>query len=482
MAPLDVDPCAVSRTEIITTNTTLLTASEHAGGSLTEPLMALMASDSPVNSETSAPQIVNDPPTAPMASDSPANSETSSPQIVKDVAETKIERKNAQNLRCELCNVICNSEEMFKEHKEGKKHLKKMQQLSVSPTIIQQTLPEVANPNLDHESVKKKKEDSSQIEASVESLFVCNIPKLNTFTEHLQVEKLETQATCGPLVQSSNSGTEKMHDELNVSRFLFCEVCKVTCNSDKKFMEHNLGKKHLKNLGNSEKIQTTLSMATPPITSHVEKIGDSEEVKPGWCDICKITSRSNSISQHVQGQRHRKKLRELEKMTVLPLTRIDPVIIQPNDNVENPRLTKGEVVNPKEGSGHGCELCGVCCTSVDELNKHILGKRHKRAVNKKEKVNGHGDALAAERLLKDMMDYEGKVVILETGKRKANGSLASEEEVDVKRKKVVNEGEVLGPSMTCKTCNVACTSVMAFVDHLAGQEHSAMALKQVKAG
>ncbi|KAI3783200.1 hypothetical protein L2E82_13265 [Cichorium intybus] len=71
-----------------------------------------------------------------------------------------------------------------------------MQQLSVSTVIIKEMPLEVANANLDQESEKKKmkkKEDFFQNEPPVESLFVCNIPELNTITEHLQGEKLETQ-------------------------------------------------------------------------------------------------------------------------------------------------------------------------------------------------------------------------------------------------------------------------------------------------
>ncbi|KAI3766893.1 hypothetical protein L2E82_16971 [Cichorium intybus] len=429
MTSLYVDPCTTLRTEIIT-NTTDLTESEH---------------------------------------------------IVKDVTETKIESKTAQIIRCDVCNVICNSEAMFKDHKEGKKHLKNMQQLSVSTAIIKETPSEVANANLDQEfenkkkEKMKKKEDFFQNEPPVESLFVCNIPELNTFTEHLQCEKLETQATSGPLVQSSNSGTEKAEDELNVGTLLWCEVCEVNINSEKKLVEHNLGKKHQKNLKNSENLRTpplttpTASMATTPLPKPVKKTGDSEEGKPVWCEVCKIDCRGYSFSRHVRGKKHRENLRESKNITGLPSTDIDPVIIQPNDPVENPNLTEGKVVNPDEGSSTRCEVCRIRCSSIDEFNRHISGKRHEKT----QKLH----ARVAERLLQE----EGKSVILEMGKRKANGSLADEKETDAKRKKMVTEGGPSGASISCKVCNVTCNSVVEFTDHLAGQEHSAMALKQVKA-
>ncbi|KAI3780752.1 hypothetical protein L2E82_10741 [Cichorium intybus] len=41
----------------------------------------------------------------------------------------------------------------------------------------------------------------------------------------------------------------------------------------------------------------------------------------------------------------------------LPSMDIDSVIIQPNDPVEDPNLTKGKVVNPDEGSSTQCEVC-----------------------------------------------------------------------------------------------------------------------------
>ncbi|KAI3521814.1 hypothetical protein L1887_11288 [Cichorium endivia] len=276
-------------------------------------------------------------------------------------------------------------------------------------------------------------------------------------------------ATSGPQVQSSNSGTEKAEDELNVGTLLWCEVCKVNCNSEKKLVEHNLGKKHQKNLKTSENLRTpplttpTASMATTPVPKPMKKTGDSEEGKLGWCEVCKIDCRGYSFSRHVRGKKHRENLRESKKMTGLPSTDIDPVIIQPNDPVENPNLTTGKVVNPDEGSSTRCEV------SIDEFNRRISGKRHEKT----QKLHGR----VAERLLQE----EGKSVILETGKRKANGSLADEKEADAKRKKMVTEGGPSGASISCKVCNVTCNSVVEFTDHLAGQEHSAMALKQVKA-
>ncbi|CAH1422437.1 unnamed protein product [Lactuca virosa] len=442
MSPLDVDPCAASRTDVITyTNTSDLTPSEHAGGSFTEP------------------------PMAPMASNSPANSETGPPQIVNDVVETKIESGNSQSIRCEICKVSCNSEEMLREHKEGKKHLKNIQKLSVSSPIIQETPPLVADATSDHETdKKKKKEDFLQNVPSVESLFTCTIPDLvchdrNIDTEHLHGEKQETQVNNGTLVQSSNNGTEKVEEE----------VCKVTCNSEQKLQEHNPGKNHLKNLKDSEKIQTPpsttpiASMAKTPVSKHVEKVEDSKEVKFRWCEVCKIDYSSDTFYRHLRGRNHKRNLQESKKMTGLPSTHTD-----------SGKLTKGEVVNPNEGSSTRCELCKVCCTSYDELNRHLSGKKHKKAEYKT------GKRMKGERMLQDMMNGEGKVVILEKGKRKANDSLASEEDGDVKRKKMMKEGGTAsGASITCAVCNVGWTSVVDYMDHLKGQEHSAMVLKQV---
>ncbi|KAL4584089.1 hypothetical protein LXL04_008679 [Taraxacum kok-saghyz] len=430
MAPLDVDPCAeASRTDVIA-NATHLTASEHAGGSFAEP------------------------PMAPMDSDSPAHSETSAPQIIYDVEEAKIESKNAQRIHCDVCNVICTSEGKLREHKEGKKHLKKFQKLpvSVSSPIVQEKPPPVANAASIHES-ENKKSDSLENAQSVESLHTRNIPDLvshdrNIFTEHPEGEKQETQVTnvsLDTLVQSSNNGTEKVEDVI-----LWCEICKVTCMSKRNLLRHNIGKKHLKNLKISEKMRTPPSIPTaPPISKPMEEVDNFQ-----------------GFRKHVKGKSYRMNHHESEKITDLP-----PSIIQPNDLAD--KVAKGEVVNPSNGSFMRCELCGIFCTSSDELSRHLSGKKHMKAVHSSEKLKG-------QKMLAGVMNEEGKVVILEMGKRKANGSLVSEEDEDVKRKKMMEEESAFGASISCYLCNVVCTSLVAFRDHLAGQEHSAMVLKQVK--
>ncbi|KAI3701356.1 hypothetical protein L2E82_46010 [Cichorium intybus] len=138
----------------------------------------------------------------------------------------------------------------------------------------------------------------------------------------------------------------------------------------------------------------TALMATTPLSKPMKKTGDSEEGKHGCCEVCKIDCRGYSFCRHVRGKKHRENLRESNKMTSFPLKDIDPVIIQPNDSVEDPNLTNGKVVNPDEGS-----------STLEE----------------------------------------GKSVILEMGKRKGNGSLADGKETDAKRKKMVTEGRPSAP-------------------------------------
>ncbi|XP_023769979.2 uncharacterized protein LOC111918567 [Lactuca sativa] len=204
-------------------------------------------------------------------------------------------------------------------------------------------------------------------------------------------------------------------------------------------------------------------MAKTPVSKHVQKVEDSKEVKFRWCEVCKIDYSSDTFYRHLRGRNHKRNLQESKKMTGLPSTHTD-----------SGKLTKGEVVNPNEGSSTRCELCKVCCNSYDELNRHLSGKKHKKAEYKT------GKRMKGERVLQDMVNGEGKVVISEKGKRKANDSLASEEDGDVKRKKMMKEGGTAsGALITCTVCNVGWTSVVDYMDHLKGQEHCAMVLKQV---
>ncbi|KAI3785663.1 hypothetical protein L1987_44787 [Smallanthus sonchifolius] len=211
--------------------------------------------------------------------------------------------------------------------------------------------------------------DSSQYEAPVDSLFVCNIPDMagETLTKPTTVSTVVALRTVNDMVVVTTTESK------NATTF-FCDVCNVTCNSDDMLKKHKEGKKHLKNTEKLPVSSAIMQKTTPSI----------------WC-----------------------------------------------------------------------ELCGIWCTSHDLFDKHILGRKHK---NK------------AKTLLQD--PKEGNDVFAETGKRKLadDDSVASGEDADTKRLKMMKEDRGSGDLLICRVCNVACEDSVAFNTHVVSSEHSAVVL------
>ncbi|KAI3759260.1 hypothetical protein L6452_06943 [Arctium lappa] len=474
---LDIDPSAVSQTQIIS-RTTDLTVSEHAGGSLSEPAIESTTSYSPANSQVVVEKTVN------------------------NVTVPNIRSNDTPAIFCDVCNIACYTEDVLKKHKEGKRHKKKVQKLAaVSPAAItQEMLPHTKDASL-HQP-EKKKQDLSQSEASVDSLFVLGVPDAgcinqNIFTGHIEGEKLAAQVTsrhlCKDMIPNPTSvslttvqpSTDKAQDKLNVYQ-TGCEVCKVSCTSDKSLQRHILGKKHKKTLKISEKIISLsltpiASMATIPgsLKSTEGNLVDSEKLKvcpstriattPPSLDLsehvnstkgetvhseelCKVSCSSNVRSIYESGKKHVKNLERSEKIPDLPLNPLICSLATPG-NVEIP--------NSEENKSSRCELCGIRCNSYDEFNKHVSGKKHRKNVKKTEEKFGVG----CEGSMED-----------ERCKRKAKWE--SDEDPDRKKQKMMMEEEKA--LISCKVCNVVCISLMAFTSHLASHEHSVMALKQVE--
>ncbi|KAJ9567344.1 hypothetical protein OSB04_003310 [Centaurea solstitialis] len=397
---LDMDPCAVSvfvsEMEFFS-RTTELTVSEHAGGTLSEP--AAMESTT---------------------SYSPANSGVVAQKIADNVTVINIRAKDTQSVVCDICNVACNTEDVFDKHKQGKRHQKNVQKLAVSSPIKQEVLPPAKDATLRQEPEEKKKQDLVQSE---ESIFVCGIRDVlgsvnrNIFTDRIEAENLTAQqVSCGSFSKDGfpnrtsvslttvQPSTDKAQHKPIVHKTHWCELCDVCCDSDKTFQNHILGKKHKKKL---------------------------ESLK---------SSKGNSVDSE----------------------RIPPI-----DSVATPRNV--EVTNSEKNKSTRCDLCGICCNTYEELNKHNLGQKHQKKLKNSKHVFG-GWSMEDD----DDDDDEKRC------KRKANWGSDEEDGDGKKQKLMMMMMEEMKPSFSCKVCNVVCTSLMDFTSHLASLDHSAMVLKQVE--
>ncbi|KAJ4973722.1 hypothetical protein NE237_006896 [Protea cynaroides] len=133
-----------------------------------------------------------------------------------------------------------------------------------------------------------------------------------------------------------------------------------------------------------------------------------------------------------------------------------------------------------------CEICRIDCNSKDVLDQHKMGKKHKKNLEKLEQPRKPASAPAATATLaeKDTGKKEnpaadkGKTVGGQQGKKKGAPSLESEEDLETKRRKVMEGGAAADAVRVCTICNVVCNSQTVFDYHLAGQKHANLLKKQ----
>ncbi|KAJ9568207.1 hypothetical protein OSB04_004173 [Centaurea solstitialis] len=336
---------------------------------------------------------------------------------------------------CDICNVVCNNQDVFRTHLAGKKH-------SAKATA------RLANVNE-----------------------TCN-------------SKLE----CNPEAQPSNEGSQMKPNTIQPAAAT-CELCKITCTSTEGLNVHLIGKKHLKKLqesqqipnlplipatGNVEPAEATTRIANvyeisnPTSQCHPEAqpSNGSSHLKPdtiqfATCELCKITCTNNEdLSVHLIGKKHLKKVKESQQSGI-PTT----------ENVE-PAEGEGKSVISHEEKSSWCELCGINCTTYDALQSHISGKKHQKKLEMSQKPIGPNPAPGA---VQNTLKEEGKIVKVDSGNRKVK-RVGDDGDLEAKKQKVLQGGV-----QTCTVCNVVCNSPTVFISHLAGQKHAAMAVKQAEA-
>lgn len=124
-----------------------------------------------------------------------------------------------------------------------------------------------------------------------------------------------------------------------------------------------------------------------------------------------------------------------------------------------------------------CEVCKIDCTSKEVLDQHKLGKRHKKNLEKlRESLkppqvhpSGSSNPVIGPQLQND----KSKSVSGNKSKRK----LETPEDLEKKKKKVLEGGAAAEAVRICAVCNVVCNSETVYNFHLAGQKHAAMIKK-----
>ncbi|KAL5987328.1 hypothetical protein ACLOJK_038493 [Asimina triloba] len=132
-----------------------------------------------------------------------------------------------------------------------------------------------------------------------------------------------------------------------------------------------------------------------------------------------------------------------------------------------------------------CEICNIECNSKDVLDKHKMGKKHKKNLEKIEEAKKEAATAkaAANRNPAAAKATPGEAGNAASGQatRRKGGPGAEVEDLETKRRKLMESGAAADSLRVCAICNVAVNSETVFNYHLAGQKHAAQVKKHAAA-
>lgn len=136
-----------------------------------------------------------------------------------------------------------------------------------------------------------------------------------------------------------------------------------------------------------------------------------------------------------------------------------------------------------------CEVCKIDCNSKDVLDMHKLGKKHNRNVQKlEESKKGANAGATAVKPSNPMAGKEGtssskeKTVAGQAVKKRGAPPVVAGDDLETKRRKLMEGGAPPDSVRVCAVCNVACNSETVFRFHMAGQKHATQVRKQAAMG
>ncbi|KAH6830360.1 hypothetical protein C2S53_007526 [Perilla frutescens var. hirtella] len=168
-------------------------------------------------------------------------------------------------------------------------------------------------------------------------------------------------------------------------------------------------------------------------------------VQSAWCEVCKIDCNSKGVlDQHKLGKKH---LKNLQKLQAATLTISAPIVAAPISAVavEPPTV----IAAPPASTATSTILpVPIPVTAPASTHAPIIGPQERSEISKLNKV-----------------------------KKSRKKAAARTEDLETKRRKVLEGGAAVTAVRACHICNVVCNSDTVYNYHIAGQKHAMMAKK-----
>ncbi|XP_062116601.1 uncharacterized protein LOC133830607 [Humulus lupulus] len=278
-----------------------------------------------------------------------------------DVTDNSVPQQTKVNqvVRCDVCNVDCNTRDVYEKHLLGKKHAKNLKMksipttamLTVSNTINNTSVPNKTSAVAASAELETKRWKLVKSGTAVDSVRVCTICNVvcnsqEVFNTHKAGKKHAAQAGLAALgevgpnfvaVRSQFDGTwKKVPEKVKMVQSIWCDVCKVNNNSSDSYVAHISGKKHQKNLEKQRMLNNTASLTDS--SSTIPVIGPTEKL-------------------------------EAHKTSVIPSKKIG------EEDLEK-KMRKVVEAGGVADAIRMCTVCNVVCNSPTVFNSHLSGQKH----------------------------------------------------------------------------------------------------------
>ncbi|GAB2223871.1 hypothetical protein Drorol1_Dr00004615 [Drosera rotundifolia] len=416
---------------------------------------------------------------------------------------------------CDLCDIDCSSLHAYQTHLLEEEHKRKLHGKYISNFIQSQqtgidgavfTGGAVVS---DAENLDPKALDLLEYGASPESLRICALFKAACpgfeFVDHLAGEKHMKMAGAAAVASIAKSTGEKEQQEKE------CEGCKIKCGNAVMLKDHELGKKHKKNMVKqknpegdvvaptqtqpmseepsnsiSPNLQTgAITVATVPDNTGGKDQQETEIPLPGWCEACETKCCPQNVSSHKMGKKHKKNLvkRKNPEDDVIASTETQPMSGEPsNSSSPNPQTGATTVATVAENTGdrcnqteeitqrRWCDVCNIKCNSPQDLESHKLGKKHKKNLVKRK--NPEDDVIAPT----ETRPMSGEPSNSSSPNPQTGATTVATVAENTGDR--YHQTEEITQRRWCDVCNIKCNSPQDLESHKLGKKHKKNLVKQ----